>query len=209
MLKLYKILEEVDSPINGRIQVVKVFGDIKLMVGGLPQSSRLVKKIWDAALKKLKRERFTPKDVLVLGVAGGSALELLSYYWPGAKITGVEIDPVMLRLGKKYFHLANIPNLDIIEADAQDFVEKTEEVFDMVLVDLYLGKSVPKQFMEGKFIKKLKGKTGRGGVVAFNHLYSLLEKEDASKLSNKLRKIFPVVKEVRPEANIIFLCFSK
>lgn len=209
MLKLYKILEEVESPINGKIQVVKTLEGIRILGAGLSQSGWLLKKIWDVALRRVKEEKPEIKKVLVLGLGGGSVAELISYYWPQASMTGVDKDKVMIDLGKRHLNLKSIPNLKIVLGDAEGFIKKTKGKFDIVLVDIYVGRKIPKQFKKREFIESVADLLTGGGVSCFNHIYSADEKEDAHNFGKKLRKIFPVVKEVRPEANIIFLCFTK
>lgn len=107
-----------------------------MWVGGYEQSGPLVEEVWKKALKALD---FTPKNILILGLGCGSAAKVISKKFPTAKITGVEIDPVMIKIGKKYFGLGKIPNLKITCADALNFVKKTKQKFDLILVDVYVG----------------------------------------------------------------------
>lgn len=209
MLKLYKILEEVESPVNGKIQVVKSFEGIRILAGGISQSGWLVRKIWDVALKKVKEEKASFKKVLILGLGAGSAAELVSHYFPDAEIIGVDKDPLMVNLGRKYLHLANIPKLKIVEADGAKFVGKAKKgSFDLVLADIYVGSQIPYQFKAMPFLQSVEKILKPDGVACFNHLYSNIEKENAYKLHKKLRKIFPVITQVRPEANIVFICYK-
>ena len=66
------------------------------------------------------------RRILVLGVAGGTIIRLLHDAYPTAEIIGVDIDRVMIELGKKYFGLKNIPKLTFIVDDAKDFVMKSQ-----------------------------------------------------------------------------------
>lgn len=213
MFKLFKIVEEIDSPVNGKIQVVKDLQGARIVAGGVSQSGWLVKSVWDKALKKIQSANVKIQNVLILGLGGGSAAELVQKYWPEARITGVDIDPQMVSLGKKYLQLANLGNLEVVIADAGQFLAsenrvKTEK-FGLILVDLFQGNKIPAKFYTDSFIKLTKKMLLTGGVVAFNHLYSYSEKEAALKLQKKLRKNFVTLISVLPEANIVFLCFNK
>lgn len=209
MFKFFEILEEVESPINGKLQVVRTFEGIRILGAGISQSGWLVRKIWDEALKKLKEEKPDVGSVVILGLGGGSIAELVSYYWPQADIVGVDKDPIMLSLGKKYLHLGEIPNLEVVEGDAVEFIDKRKEKPDVILVDVYVGQEIPDRFKTEEFLQKLKDTAKKGGVVGVNHLYSSKEKESAHELGRRLRKIFPVVREVYPEANVIFICYKE
>ncbi len=209
MFKLFSVIEKVESPYNGTIEVVRDISGTRLLVGGISQSGWLVKKVWRAALNKLKKDGFLPRKVLLLGVGGGSAVELIEGFWADAKTTGVEIDPLMIELGKKYLKLGEARNLKVEVGDATRWLagNKTQK-FDLVLVDLYVGGKIPEEVRREKSIKLVKQHLSGGGVAAFNHLYSSSEREDAHKLEGKLRKVFGVITAVLPEANIIYLCYK-
>lgn len=209
MFKLFSIVEEIDSPINGRIQVVKDLQGARIIAGGVSQSGWLVKSVWKKALKKILNSKLQITNVLILGLGGGSAAELVSEYWPEAKITGVDIDSKIVILGKKYLQLGNIPNLDIKITDADVWVKSKNGKFDLVLIDLFNGAKIPAKFYTDRFIKSVKKMLSLGGVAAFNHLYTFSEKEMALKLQRKLRENFITITSVLPEANIICLCFNK
>lgn len=204
MFGLVKILEEVDSPFNGKVQVVKTLEGVKIVAGGLSQSGWLVKKIWSAALKSIFRERKNMRRVLILGLGGGSSAEVVASYWPDSKITGVDIDHLIIELGKKYLNLSEIRNIKVIESDAQVWINKVSnnEKFDLILVDLFIGDRIPEKFNKMKFLKSLENLLTTGGIVAFNQR----GKEDQRL---KLRKVFPVIKTITPEANIISICFKE
>lgn len=125
-----------DSKFNGQIKLTKNWrGQYSVWVGGFEQSGPVyVEKIWRDGLKRVP---FVPKKVLILGLGCGTLVKLISKKWPRAKITGVEIDPVMINLGKKYFRLGEFPNLKIILSDAREF--KPTRPFDLVLSDTYIG----------------------------------------------------------------------
>lgn len=207
MFKLFSVVEKVESPYNGTIEVVRDLSGTRILVGGISQSGWLLKRVWKTALKKLKKDGFIPRQVLLLGVGGGSVVELIEDFWPNAKITGVEIDPLMINLGKKYLKLGKARNLKVEVLDATSWLANNKAGFDLILIDLYVGSKIPENFKGEKFIKLVEHSLSRSGVAAFNHLYSSLEKEDAHNLGAKLRKVFGVITRVQPEANIIYLCY--
>ncbi len=207
IFKLFSVVEKIESPYNGTIEVVRDLSGTRILVGGISQSGWLLKRVWKTALKKLKKDGFIPGKVLLLGVGGGSAVELIEDFWPNAKITGIEIDPLMIELGKKYLKLGKARNLKIEVRDATRWLVHNKAKFDLVLIDLYIGSKIPEKFKGEKFIKLVEHSLSGSGIAAFNHLYSMSEKEDALSLERKLRKVFGVITRVQPEANIIYLCY--
>lgn len=190
---------------------MKTLEGTRLVVEGISQSGWLVEKVWSAALGRVKKDRPEIKSVAVLGLGGGSAAKLVNKYWPQAAIIGVDIDPVMVELGKNYLGLRKVNNLKTVIEDAEGWINKIKgkKLFGLVLVDIYKGTRVPEKFRTSGFIKKVNSILERGGIGAFNHLYSAIEKEDGDSLGRKLRKIFSVLTLVKPEANIIFIGYKE
>src|SRR4030043_825753 len=122
-----QILEEVNSPINGNIKVVKglAFGTY-IQVEGLTQSGGILKSVWRKPLKKLKNERIEKlKNCLILGLGGGTGAGLVREFWPDVKITGVDLDPVMIALGRKYLGLDKY-GVNVVIGDAYEYVENSK-----------------------------------------------------------------------------------
>ncbi len=204
----YAVLEEVYSSINGKIQVLEdIFGKKRLVVGELTQSGEAVEKIWFKAIKQFSN--LAIKQCLILGLGAGSAAKLVSRFYPGAKIVGIEIDPEIIRLGEKYFGLTEISNLEIKISDATNVIRDRQHVtrkFDMILVDLYLGEQVPASAETDKFLQAVKKILVPDGVAIFNRLYYSEKIEKTNTFEKKLRKIFPKIEAKKIETNKLFLC---
>lgn len=64
------------------------------------------------------------KRVAVLGLGGGALCTYLHHAFPSLTIDGVEIDPVMVHLAKKYFGFTPSSNLRAHVADAYQFIQE-------------------------------------------------------------------------------------
>lgn len=209
-----KVLEEAGSKVNGKITVVKslAFGTY-FQVGGLTQSGGIIKNIWNYTLKKvakvLKVDRVD--KVLVLGLGGGSIIEVIKKCWPEAKITAVDIDPVIVKLGKKYLGLAK-HEIEIEIGDAERFLKdyrlKTKDKFDLVCIDLYVGDEYPKTLETKNYIQLVRTVLASGGIAVFNRLYYGEKRPQSVKFGNMLEKVFNKVDVVYPEANVMYVCFK-
>lgn len=207
-LKGKTILEEVNSNINGKIIVERglAFGTY-ISVGNLTQSGGIIQDIWKKSLKKAVSTKDVDK-VLILGLGGGTVVKLLRKYWPNAKITGVDIDPVMVEMGEKYLGLDK-SDVEVVIEDAYEYVRissETKRKFDLVLVDLYVGDEFPEKFESEKFLRCLKKIIAEGKVAIFNRLYYGEKRGEAVRFLKKLEKIFNKVDVVFPEANVMFIC---
>ncbi len=141
---------------------------------------------------------------LILGLGGGTAAKLVNQFWPEAKIVGIEIDPVIIGLAKKYFALGKISSLKIINADAAEWVKRKEK-FDLILVDVYLGDKVPKSCETKEFLKNIKKLISPGGFVIFNRLNYKEKKKETEDFIKKLEKIFPQVSLIQTPSNLLIV----
>jgi len=155
-----EVIKTYTSKINDKVEVVKFLGKLRLDMGGLTQSGEIIESIWNSGLSLLPRS-LQPIKILILGLGAGSAAKIISKRWPLSAITGIEIDPVVIDIGKKHFHLDKINNLEIINQDAIAFMKdkNTPSDFDLILVDCYQGYHIPEALENIKFIAMLKSKT--------------------------------------------------
>lgn len=201
-----KVVEEIESKFNRKLRVVKTWGmGTYVQVNGLTQSGGIVETIWKQTLRQVKGERQEIKEVLILGLGGGTVAKLINKKWPEAKITGVEIDPVIIKLGEKYLDL-DTKTVDVKIGDVFDFLKKVKENFDLIIVDLYQGDKFPEEFGSDSYIKMIKERLNNNGVVIFNRLYYADKRPTAVKFGNILGKHFHQITWFYPEANLMFLC---
>ncbi|MBI4153470.1 hypothetical protein HY503_00510 [Candidatus Woesebacteria bacterium] len=199
-----KVLEEVDSPINGKIRVVRALGlGTYIQVENLTQSGGLIENIWGKTLKKVRSKKGQLTSCLILGLGGGSTAMLVKKFWPNAKITGVDIDPFIVELGRKYLGLTG---LQVVISDAGDFIKMGVGKYDLILVDTYIGYEFPKKFEEMGFLTTVKRSLALAGIAVFNRLYFAEKRPEAMKFGAKLESIFSKVDYVFPEANVMFVC---
>jgi len=202
-----RLLEVVQSDYNGELKVVDDLAwGRHVMGGGVTQSGGVAKKVWKTSLVEIKNLKLNVKNCLILGLGAGSIAELVRKYWPEAKITGVDIDPVIVNLGKKYFSIKE-DAVDIHITDAFEYLQKSKiKCQQLIAVDMYQGQQIPQKFNTQKFAALIKSKLGSNGVAVFNRLYSDKKQAEALDFEKKLKKVFGSVERVYPEANIMFIC---
>ncbi|MCX6704462.1 MAG: methyltransferase domain-containing protein [Candidatus Woesebacteria bacterium] len=198
-----KILEEKESKYNGHLNVVRSLGfGTYIQADGLTQSGGIVETIWKSTLKQINKLTNRPiNSCLILGLGGGTAAKLIRKNWPEAKIMGVDIDPNMIELGKKYLGLDQI-NVEIKIQDAYDFKGK----FDLIAIDLYNGEVFPEKFGGVEFLNKVRTSLSKDGVAVFNRTYYGDKRPETVEFGNKLQKVFSNVEWFYPEANLMFVC---
>lgn len=107
--------------------------------------------------------------ILLLGVAGGSVIKTLvdEIEYKG-KITGVEIDPDMIQIANQYFELDKIKQLEIVIDDAFEFVLKSKEKYDLIIIDIFEDIKMPNFLFESFFSGHVCSLLKSRGFVLFN-----------------------------------------
>ena len=129
-----------------------------------------LQRVLKKGLKYIGYERIQNfNSILVLGVAGGSVIETLKkeIKFEG-KITGVEIDADVIELAIKYFGLGSYNNVSIVNDDAFEFVLKTKEKYDLIIIDIFQDTTMPNFLFEDFFINRIKFLLNVNGFILFN-----------------------------------------
>jgi spermidine synthase len=184
---------KTSSVYNRDIRVQYIQGKPLLLVNRIHESGRDITDMLDDALVYfgLKDIAANIRSALVLGVAGGSVINSLLEVHHQAKVTGVDIDPRMLEVGKKYFGLSKLPAVHLIAADARTYVsKKTKDRYDLVFIDLYIGRNIPDFLLDTKFLQDVKAILHPKGKLVINYLCDGDYKKKSGKLHAKLVKLF-------------------
>ena len=195
------------TKINGEIVVKEQLGQYTLHIQGLIQSGGIIKGIWEKPLKQVTHNKLHVTSCLVLGLGGGTVVQLIKKRWPEAKIVGIEIDPEIVKIGKRFFGLGEIKNLEIIKANAFKWVGgyfndlNHQSKFDLIIIDLYVGDKFPQEAQSDKFLKNLQGVLAKKGLVIFNWLKGKSEKQ----FEEKIKKIFPAIERIETPTNLFFV----
>lgn len=204
-----RVVAREQSVVNGELVVIRDFAfGTYIHGGGLPQSGGLAEIIWKSSLNSVKGRGFVPKSVLIVGLGGGSIAKLARKNWKEAEITGVDIDPVIVDLGKRYMKLDE-SNVNINIEDAEDFIKreiKNKKKYDLICFDTYVQQDFPEKFQTLSFIEQVKTLLSNKGLAIFNRLYGPEDRDHAVNFEKTLEKVFADVERLYPEANIMFVC---
>ncbi|WP_369765076.1 spermidine synthase [Flavobacterium sp. WC2429] len=166
------------SALSKSLEVTWANGELVLDSKNTNYSYGSLQRILRLGLKNIGFHNITPmKHILVLGVAGGSVIKTLvdEIDYKG-KITGVEIDSDIINIANQYFNLDKIDQLEIIIDDAFEFVLKTKNKYDLIIIDIFQDTKMPNFLFESFFINRICFLLKSKGFVLFNTM--LLDKKD-------------------------------
>ncbi len=178
-MNIYK----TNSSISKSIEVTMNNGTLMLDSKNTNYSYGSLQRILRKGLKYIGFERIQNfNSILVLGVAGGSVIKTLAEEIKcKAKITGVEIDPSIITIANTYFKLNEVKNLDIIIEDAFEFVLRTRETYDLIIIDIFQDTTMPNFLFEDFFIDRINALLNVNGFILFNTMVISPENEARNK----------------------------
>jgi predicted membrane-bound spermidine synthase len=109
-----------------------------------------------------------PKKILMIGLGGGSISTYLGRFMPETTIDTIEIDRRVIETAKKYFGLRESERMRYLDGDGRVFLNRSKDVYDLIIVDAYHGGYVPFHLLTKEFYALVKSRLAPGGAAAFN-----------------------------------------
>lgn len=161
---------KVKSDVSKSLEVTYNNGELVIDSLNTNYSYGSLQRILAKGLNFIGREKIQQMNhILILGVAGGSVVQTLKNEFAYVnKITGVEIDESIIDIANKYFHLDKIENLEIVIADAFEFVLRSTTQYDLIIIDIFQDTLMPSFLFEQHFIEKIEDITAVHGHILFN-----------------------------------------
>ena len=148
-------IDVIDSPINGKIFIIRWFNHYDVSAGGCYQSGKYVTNMWLKMLKNVPKKH-SIKQILVLGLGSGDTIRKIHKKYKTAQIIAVEYDPKMIQIAKRFVFKKYCPQ--IIESDAtiavKDFISKNKK-FDIIIGDIFTGVNPSPSLYSKDFVANL------------------------------------------------------
>jgi spermidine synthase len=107
------------------------------------------------------------RSLAMIGYAGGTVGRAYGVYWPRVAVQGIELDPQVTAVGKRYFGLASNPRVSVATADGRVYLETHSRRYDAIFLDAFQQPYIPFYLTTQEFwsltVKRLKA---RGMVMA-------------------------------------------
>ena len=136
------------------------------------------------------------KNILTLGLGGGSEQQFIARRFKDVTIDIFEIDPVVVDLAQKYFNFSPGAHGHVSIGDARRLLRKSNKKYDLIILDAYKAVGIPFHLTTREFVELVKQHVGPGGVAVF-HLW-------AEKYNKYLQSQIKTIADVFPRSYIFF-----
>jgi spermidine synthase len=104
----------------------------------------------------------------MIGYAGGTVGRAYGTYWPSVNVLGIELDPLVTQVGRRYFGLASNPRVRVATADGRVYLEQHHTRYDAVFLDAFRQPYIPFYLTTQEFWGLARDRLGPGGMVMAN-----------------------------------------
>jgi spermidine synthase len=139
------------------------------------QSSMLVKAPYDLQLAYSKGMMlfllFTPhvRDILLLGLGGGSIPKYIHHYHPQLKTRVVELNRQVISIARSHFYLQDDDErLSVIEGDGIQYIYDHPETTDLLMLDMFDGSGMPLKLYTQDFFDACNVALTSNGLMQIN-----------------------------------------
>lgn len=201
-------IEQVSSVYSNKLEIIYKKGRYALCTPNAVYSYDDLYFNFRESFLKLPLDKLPIQNVLVLGLGLGSIpLMLETIFDKKYTYTLVEIDPKVIELAQKY-NLNHLTSpIQVVCADAFEFVQQCSQKFDLIAVDLFIDDIVPSVFESLAFLEALKPLISENGRLLYNRLTynQKFEKLTTEFFEQSFKKVFPQADFIELSGNKMLL----
>jgi spermidine synthase len=113
------------------------------------------------------------REILFVGLGGGSAPKRIWRDFPHVRVRVAEIDPVVVDVAERYFALPRDRRLTVAVADGRGYLDRTDGKFDVIVLDAFFADGIPFHLFTHEFLELARQRLAPGGVVVTNVIGTL------------------------------------
>jgi spermidine synthase len=165
------VLEKKQSNYSDKLEIVLSRGRIALCTKNAMYSFEDLYLNFRTSFSKIDISGYRVEKVLVLGAGLLSVPYILEKKYHKKFICkAVDIDPVVLEAARQYALPKLESEIELICADAIDFVPNEKEKFDLIIVDIFIDDKIPMVFESADFLNSIKNLMLPEALLMFNRM---------------------------------------
>ncbi len=112
----------------------------------------------------------TPREILIIGLGGGSLSKYCYRHLPEACITTVEINEQVIGLRDAFAIPGDDERFRVVHADAADYIEDCRQNYDVILLDGFDADGLPQRLSSQRFYDRCADRVRDHGMLVANLL---------------------------------------
>jgi len=141
-----------------------------------------------------RKQQHSPpvNNLCILGLAGGTTARQYSAVFGTLPIDGIEIDPAIIDVGRRFFAL-DMPNLRVVIEDGRYYFVHSTQRYDVVIIDAYRPPYIPFQLTTVEFFRQVYDHLTSDGVVAINVARTETDYRLVDTIADTMKVVYPSV----------------
>lgn len=135
------------------------------------------------------------RKALLIGVGGGTTVRQLSGYYLDMEVDAIDVDPVVMDIAQRYFHLRPSDRVRLFSGDGRSFLAGRGQ-YDLISIDVAArgryGTTIPPHMVTREFFAEAARHLSDGGILHF-HCYLGRDNPLTRALDRTLASVFPAV----------------
>lgn len=110
-----------------------------------------------------------PRDVLMVGLGGGSVAKYVRHHLPQARVRILELDPQVLAIARQCFQVPpDDDRFEVIVGDGAEYMARRDIAADLIMVDGYDAESHVEELATREFYGHCRERLAPGGMLVVN-----------------------------------------
>ena len=147
------------------------------------------------------------QQIAIVGLAAGTTAREAAAAFPAVQIDGIEIDPVIVEVGREYFDM-NPPNLNVIIQDGRWALENSVKQYDIISIDAYRPPYIPYSLTTREFFQIVYDHLDEDGVMVINVGRAPGDDRLLESLYSTIATIFPTLYVTNVEGSYNSMLFA-
>ena len=149
-----------------------------------------------------------PRDVLMLGLGGGSLAKFCYRHLPGTRLDTVEISADVIALRDYFCVPSTSPRFAIHRGDAAEYIALTSQSYDIVIADAFDWGGISPSIRTSAFYRRIRSRLSAGGMLVANLAGETAERVDHLRMMAREFSNNVLVVPVEGEGNEIAIAFK-
>ena len=110
----------------------------------------------------------SPKEILCIGLGGGTIPKFLYKLFARTKLTILELNPKVIQVSKHFFKLPVSKRFNIIKGDGIRYIKKADTKYDLLVSDAFEDYGLPVEFCTISYFESCRNVLSKKGVFMIN-----------------------------------------